>query len=444
MATVDEQQPIVELERDGHKITILGTAHVSQSSADKVEELLLSGDYDVVAIELCDSRYKSIMDPDALAKMDLFQVVRQGKATMVAANLALGAFQQRMADELNIKPGAEMRIAIDIAEKQGISLKLIDRDITTTLKRVYRNVPWWQRMNLIMGLLASVVSSQKVSEEEIEKLKSGDVLESVFAQFAEEAEAIYRPLVDERDQYMAAKIQLEVDATPFKNMLVVIGAGHLIGMTNYLTHTGAWKFSDTDALSSESAGDKNQTVDSEQQKNSKSKFNRDEEQLVMVTKQPETVIERLLLIPSKANWLKYIPWLIVALIFFGFALGFSRNTDLGWQLVIEWVVLNGGLAAIGAIFALAHPVTILTAFVAAPLTSLNPTIGAGMVTGAVEAYIRKPRVSDFSRLRKDTAQLKGWWKNRVTRVLLVFIFSTIGSAIGTYLAGYRIFAQLNN
>ena len=298
MTTVDEQEPIAELERDGHKITILGTAHVSQSSADKVEELLLSGNYDVVAIELCDSRYKSIMDPDSLAKMDLFQVVRQGKATMVAANLALGAFQQRMADELNIKPGAEMRVAIDVAEKQDIPLRLIDRDITTTLKRVYRNVPWWQRMNLIAGLLASVVSSQKVSEAEIEKLKSGDVLESIFSQFAEEAESIYRPLVDERDQFMAAKIQIEVEANPFKNMLVVIGAGHLTGMTNYLTHTGAWKLSTTAVFPSEAIHDKDEADDIDKQSTTRGHFSRGEEQLVMVTKEPNAVIERLLRIPT--------------------------------------------------------------------------------------------------------------------------------------------------
>jgi len=243
-------------------------------------------------------------------------------------------------------------------------------------------------MNLIAGLLASVVSSQKVSEEEIEKLKSGDVLESVFSQFAEEAEAIYRPLVDERDRYMAAKIQLEVEAAPFKNMLVVIGAGHMIGMTKYLTHTGAWQAT-LPIATEEAEPNAVEAKAVEQDSDTAGHFDRGEEQLTMATAAPAVLIERLMWIPSKANWLKFIPWVIVALVLVGFTMGFSRNSDLGWRLIAEWVVLNGGLASIGAILALAHPVTIITAFVAAPLTSLNPTIGGGMVTGAVKACYSK-------------------------------------------------------
>jgi pheromone shutdown protein TraB len=139
---------------------------------------------------------------------------------------------------------------------------------------------------------------------------------------------------------------------------------------------------------------------------------------------------------------KFIPWIIVALIITGFGIGFSRNTELGWNLVIDWIVINGGLAAFGAILAAAHPLTIIGAFLAAPLTSLNPTIGAGMVTAAIEVYIRRPTVADFSTLRRDTSNIKGWWRNRVSRTLLVFIFSTLGSGIGTYLAGALIYRQL--
>ena len=126
----------------------------------------------------------------------------------------------------------------------------------------------------------------------------------------------------------------------------------------------------------------------------------------------------------------------------GFGIGFSRSSELGWQLVLDWVLINGGLSALGAMIAMAHPLTTLTAFLAAPLTSLNPTVGAGMVTAAVEIYLRRPEVGDFSRLRKDTSSLKGWWRNRVSRTLLVFLFSTLGSAAGTYVAGFRIFERL--
>jgi pheromone shutdown-related protein TraB len=397
-----EKEPIVKIERNGVTVTLLGTAHISQASADKVTELVASAEYDCIAIELCPSRHKSIVDPNQLAKMDLFQVIREGKASMVAASLALGAFQQRMAEQLGVRPGAEMHAAIKGADDLKIPLVLIDREIGVTLKRVYRKVPWWQRLNLVAGLMASVVSRHEVSKEEIEKLKEGDILESAFTQFAEEAEEVYDPLVDERDQYMAARLIQAINSGKHKNILAVVGAGHLKGIQSY---SDKWQ---------------------------------QQEKLFDV----DQLISTLDAIPPASRWPKVIPWLVAGLILVGFAIGFSRNTDLGWELVLDWVLINGGLSALGALIAMGHPITVVGAFVAAPLTSLNPTIGAGMVTGAIETYVRRPTVEDFTRLRSDTTKVKGWWRNRVTRILLVFIFSTLGSAIGTYVAGFRIFEKL--
>jgi len=436
MESEKHQEPIVKLHVGESEVTLLGTAHISKASADKVKELLHSGDYDSVAIELCYSRHRSIVDPDALAKMDLFQVIREGKATMVAASLALGAFQQRMAEKLNIKPGAEMRTAIEVGDHLKMPVLLIDREIGTTLKRVYRRVGWWQRMNLIAGLMASVVSRHEVSAEEIERLKEGDILESTFAQFAEEAKELYTPLVDERDKFMAARIKQEARKGGHRKMLAVIGAGHMKGIAHYLQN---WDDSilaeNTEGrpASTEDNADKNSSKQIESQSDSSGE-----------SPDPVTVINNLNYIPPNSKWPKVIPWVIVLLIFAGFALGFSRSPELGWQLVSDWILINGGLSALGAIIALAHPITIIGAFIAAPLTSLNPTIGAGMVTAAIETGLRKPKVEDFSRLRKDTTHVKGWWSNGVTRVLLVFLFSTIGSAAGTYLAGFRIFERLTS
>lgn len=395
------EEPMAEVMVGDSRITLLGTAHISHSSAEKVRQLLETGTYDAVAIELCPSRHQSLIDPDALSRMDLFEVVRDGKAAMVAASLALGAFQQRAAEELGIQPGAEMRQAIASAQDKELPVLLIDREMGTTLKRIYRNVPWWRRMNLIAGLMASVVSSQKVSEDEIERLKEGDVLESTFAQFAEDEKDLFLPLIDERDRYMVARLQQEVAKQPHENILAVIGAGHLNGMLKHFQSDG--------------------------------------------NRVPDGVgetLEKLDALPPGSRWLKYIPWAIAALVIMGFALGFSRSPDLGWQLVLDWVLINGGLAALGALIAAAHPLTVIGAFLAAPLTSLNPAIGAGMVTAAIEVYLRRPKVGDFGNLRADTTSIKGWWKNRVTRTLLVFMFSTIGSAVGTYVAGFRIFERL--
>jgi len=390
-------EPLTTIRVSETQVTLLGTAHISQASADKVKALINSGDYDAVAIELCPSRHNAIVNPDTLAKMDLFQIVREGKAAMVAANLALSAYQQRMADQLGIEPGAEMRTAINSAADAKLPIVLIDREISVTLKRIYRNVGWWKRINLLAGLVTSVVSRREVSEEEIERLKEGDMLESAFTEFAEQSQELYIPLIDERDRYMSAQLQIEADKNSPKHILAIIGAGHMRGMQGYLQEAN--------------------------------------ENTAQTIRQLDTL-------PAASPWPKIIPWLIAALILIGFSIGFSRNTELGLQLMLDWVLINGGLAALGALIATAHPLTVIGAFIAAPITSLNPAIGAGMVTAAIEIYLRKPNVEDFSNLRQDTSKLRGWWKNKVARTLLVFLFSTIGSAIGTYVAGFRILERL--
>ena len=206
---------------------------------------------------------------------------------------------------------------------------------------------------------------------------------------------------------MVARLRQEIAKHPHENILAVVGAGHLGGMV---------KIFEKDSSPQDIAQEGNSS---------------------------DQVIERLDQVPPGSRWPKYIPWIIVGLVFLGFAIGFSRSPSLGWELVVDWVLINGGLAALGALIAAAHPITVIGAFLAAPLTSLNPTIGAGMVTAGIEVYLRRPKVGDFGRLRSDTTTLKGWWTNRVTRTLLVFLFSTIGSAVGTYLAGFRIYDRLS-
>ncbi len=391
------QEPHRVLKIGDTEIILLGTAHVSPASARAVEALIAQGAFDAVAIELCDSRQRAMLDPDAMGKLDLFSVIRSGQAPMVGASLALGAYQQRLADQYGIEPGAEMRAAIDGALDQGIPLVLIDREIGLTLRRAYRAVPWWRRMELVGGILASVLTREKIEESDIEKLKEGDMLESTFSEFAEQSGELYGPVIDERDRYMAARLRMLVDSGSARRVLAVVGAGHLRGIENYL-------------------GQADESAD--------------------------TTIRALEASPPKARWPKVVPWVIVAVILAGFVIGFSRNTELGYRMVMEWFLINGGLAAIGGLVALAHPLTVLTAAVAAPLTSLNPTIGIGFVAAAVELYLRKPNVGDFARLRTDVGRIQGWWRNRVSRVLLVFFLTTLGSAMGTYIGGARIFGHL--
>ncbi|MGD8911469.1 MAG: TraB/GumN family protein [Candidatus Thiodiazotropha sp.] len=392
-----DREPQREVILGDSKITLLGTAHVSRSSAEKVKQLLETGDYDAVAVELCPSRYNALINPDDLAKMDLLKVVKEKRVLMVMANLALGAYQQRLADQFNISPGEEQREAIRIARESHRDLLLIDREISTTIKRVAGNLSWWKRFTLFTGILASILSKEEVTEEEIEHLKEGDILETTFAEFAEDRQDLYNPLIDERDRYMAARLLQELADKGHEDLLVVVGAGHMNGIANYL-------------------------------------------QTPMPS--PDEQIKQLEQEPKPSRWPKTIPWLIVALILSGFIIGFQRSPSLGLELVIDWVLINGGLSALGALIAAAHPLTIATSFIAAPLTSLNPAIGAGVVTAAAELYLRKPTVADFASLRNDTTSFRGWWKNRVSRTLMIFLFSTLGSAIGTYVAGFRIFERL--
>jgi pheromone shutdown-related protein TraB len=394
----EQTEPLKTVKVNDCNITLLGTAHVSKASADKVQELIATGKYDAVAVELCPSRHKVIVNPDAMAKMDLFQVIKSGQASMVAASLALGAFQQRMAEQLGIEPGAEMRVAIKDAQAAKLPVLLIDREIGTTMKRIYHNVSWWKRFNLFAGLIASVISKEKFSAAEIEKLKEGDVLESSFSQFAEDERDLFRPLISERDEYMSARLIKACAENNYRNILAVVGAGHLNGMVRQL-----------DEQSSADIDEKIAQLDT---------------------------------LPAPSRWLRLIPWMIVVLILGGFVIGFMQSPEIGITMVVDWIVITGGLSALGTAIAFAHPLSILSAFLAAPLTTLHPAIGAGMVVAAVEAYLRKPKVSDFNQLRTDTTSLKGWWNNQVTRVLLIFIFSTLGAAIGTYVAGFRIFEQL--
>ena len=397
MPDTHSQEPIEEVTLDDSKLTLLGTAHVSKTSAEMVAQLIENGEFDAIAVELCPSRYNAIIAPDSLAKMNLMDVIRSGKASMVIANLAMGAYQQRIAEQFGIEPGAEQRMAIKLAQEHELPVLLIDREIGTTLKRTAGNLPWWKRWTLFTGLLLSLISKEEVEEEEIEKLKEGDILETTFAEFAHDRQDLYVPLIDERDTYMAAKLTQEATENGHKNILAIIGAGHLKGIKTKL----------------------GQGIDN-----------------------PDEKISTLETVPEPSTWPKILPWFIVALVFIGFGIGFYRSPELGWQLIWSWVLINGTLSAIGAALAAAHPLTVVTAFIAAPITSLNPTIGAGMVTAAAELWLRKPTVKDFERLRHETTHWTGWWKNRVSRTLLVFLFSTLGSAAGTYIAGFRIAGKL--
>ncbi|KRA20668.1 MULTISPECIES: TraB/GumN family protein [unclassified Lysobacter] len=388
-------QPHAIVERDGVRYTLLGTAHVSQASVDAVRDAIGSGAYDAVAVELDPQRLQALTDPDALARLDLIQVLRTGKTALFAANLALAAYQRRLAEQLGIEPGAELKRAVLEARQRDLPVHLIDREVGLTFKRASSKLGWWGRAKLGGGLLAALFVDEEVGEEEIEKLKQGDMLESSFGEFASESPQLYESVIAERDRYMAARLrESHGDA---REVLAVVGAGHLQGLAQHL---------------------------------------REE------TRAPATVREELESLPQKSS----IPWFTIILSAFvlgGFAWGFWRGgIDVGSDLLLQWVLATGVLGAIGCAVAGGHPLSILVAFVASPITPLHPALASGTLSALTEAWVRKPTYADFMALRDDVQTLRGWWRNRVARVLLNFFLTSLGTAIGVWTGGLRMLGKL--
>ncbi len=393
-----EGQPVETVERDGIRYTLLGTAHVSHASVDAVRAAIDTGRFDAVAVELCDSRYQALIAPERLQQLDLFRVLREGKAGMVAAQLLLASYQARLAEQLGIEPGAELRTAVNEAGARGLPVWLIDREIGVTVSRAYRSVGFWQRMGLASGLIASLLSNDHIGEDEIEKLKEGDMLDSAFREFAMQSQPLYTALIAERDAFMAARIRQQSATGELpRNVLVVIGAGHLQGLRQALA----------DQVGS-----------------------------------PVEQVAELQRPPPPLRWPKWLGYGLIVFVLGGFAWGFSQGREVGVDLLVFWILATGGLGALGCIVAGGHPASIAAAFVASPITPLHPALGAGMASAAVELWIRKPTVADFGRLRHDLNGWRGWWRNGVARILVNFFFTSLGAAIGVWLAGAKMIRAL--
>ncbi len=392
-------QPIAEIERDGVHYTLLGTAHVSQASVDAVRALAARQRFDAIAVELCEPRYQSMRNPDALAKLDLFRVIKEGKVGFVAANLALSAYQRRLAEQLGVEPGAEMRAAIEEGDRLQLPVWRVDRDVSITLKRTSAAVGFWQRLTMMSGLAASLLVNEEVDKDEIEKLKQGDLLESTFGEFAKNREPLYRALIAERDQYMAAALRQEAARAPqAQRILVVVGAGHLAGLAKHLAED---------------------------------------------MQEPGALRESLRQLPPPKNWGTWITLALAVVVVGGFIYGFSQGLDVGKDLLLQWVLITGTGGAIGCLLAGGHPLSILGAFAVSPVTPLHPALASGMVSALIEAWIRKPTVADFGHLHRDVTSTAGWFRNRVSRTLLNFFLTNLGTAIGFYTAGWLMFKTLS-
>ncbi|MFP4598851.1 MAG: TraB/GumN family protein [Persicimonas sp.] len=366
------------------ELVLIGTAHISQESVDTVIQVIEKEQPDAVAVELDSERFTSLQKETSWEELDLIEVIKNKKLTFLLARLALTAFQKRMGGYTGVKPGAEMSAAIDAAHEGGMAVELIDRNIRTTLLRAWRTTPWWKRAELAMMLMLGVFQKGEVSEEELSDLREMQNISVILDQLGEALPDVKSVLVDERDTFMAYKLQ-HIDA---KKVVAVVGAAHKPGILRQIRDDIA-----------------------------------DEE------------IERVSTIPPKPGFSKMLPWILPALVIGLFVWGFfNGETEQLQTAAWAWVLSNGILSALGAIVALGHPLTVITAFLAAPLTSLNPTIGAGMVTAFAQTIVASPKVKDFQTIGDDISEWSGWWSNKLGRVLLVFVFSSLGSSIGTFVA----------
>ena len=369
------------------EIILIGTAHVSKLSALEVKEVIETERPDTVCVELCQSRYQAITDANRWQNTEIIKIIREKKALLLLANLALSSYQKRLAKKFGIKPGQEMIQGIESAKEVGAELCLADRDIQVTMLRLWRGLSFWSKTKLFFQLLLSLFYDEDLSEETLEELKSKDMLTAALDELSKAFPALKKYLIDERDQYLAQKIK----SAPGEKIVAVLGAGHIPGIKEEI-------------------------------------FNEHDLAALSEVKPPSTF--------SKiAGW--SIPVLIVALI----VSTFSVDRATGLEQIITWVLWNGSLATVGAIAALAHPLSILTAFAVAPISSLSPMLAAGWFAGLTEDLVRKPSVSDFEALADDVQTVKGFWHNKITRILLVIVLVNLGSTAGTFIGGAEVISR---
>ncbi|MCX7023224.1 MAG: TraB/GumN family protein [Spirochaetes bacterium] len=368
-------------------VLVVGTAHISRESVEEVTSIIETEKPGRVCVEIDEARFRSMTGGSDWESLDVARIIKEGKGFFLLANLALASFQRRLGAGVDVKPGEDMIAAVRAAEGLGIPYSFCDRDVQITLRRAWTRCGVWSKAKLLASLVSGAVTNEKLSAEEIERLKQGSELDDMMRELSDYLPKVKEVLIDERDRYLAARIWESREPM----VVAVVGAGHVEGIAAWLA-----RFESGEATTDTS------TID---------------------FVPPPSVLSKV------AGWL--VPALIVGLI----GLGFARSgAEVSLALILRWVLLNGSLAAFGAALCLAHPLSILVAFLGAPIATLNPFVGVGLFSGLVEAVMRKPMVRDFERLNEDIGTVRGFYRNRVTHILLVFFLSSLGGAIGNFIA----------
>lgn len=389
----DYTEDVQIVNKDGREFIIVGTAHISRQSADLVREVIEKEKPDVVCVELDEKRMKALSEKNRWENLDLKSIIRQKQLSTLIVNLVLSSYQKKLGEKLGVTPGTELLEAVQTAKENNIPVELCDREVRVTLRRAWHSMGFWQKLKFLFGGVGGLFEKQELTEEKLAELRSKDVLSEMMDELGKAMPVLKKVIIDERDQYIAQKMK---DAKGNK-IVSVVGAGHVKGIINVL--------------------ESNEKID----------------------------LKEIEIIPTPSPVAKIIGWgipvvIIGSILFIGYSKGISEAGDNA----LFWILANGIPSALGALIALAHPVTILTAFFAAPVTSLTPLIGAGYVAAFVQAYFQPPLVKDFQHVAENARKFSMWWKNRLLKVLLVFIMASLGSVLGTYVGLVEIVRNVFN
>ncbi len=371
------------------KITLVGTVHVSLSSIEEVKDTINELQPDCIAIELDEERYQSMMNAKKWEETDIVRIIKEKKVMFLLSQMILSSYQRRIGNQFEVKPGDEMKVAIDLAHQQNIHIEKVERSIQITLSRIWNNLGFIEKLKLLTELLSSMFESD-IKEEDIEQLKQQDLLQSALKEVEQKFPQITNTLIDERDRILAQKIR----SAKGENIVAVVGAAHVPGILKYI--------------------------------------------------ETSQNITKLLQKPSPKKSSKLTQWIVPLFIVGLIAITILQSPDVAFNTILRFLIINGSLAAIGTTLALGHPFSIVTAFFMAPIGILSPFLATGWFAGLVEAWVRKPKVEDFMNLADDVLHIKGYWKNRVARILLVVVFANLFTSFGTIFYSFDLIKNLFN
>ena len=376
---------------DGRELFLVGTAHVSQESVHLVQQVIANEKPDCVCVELDDKRYQALSGRKRWESLDLKEIIKKKQLSTLLVNLILASYQKKLGMQLGVMPGSELLQATREAEKYSIPVSLCDRDVRVTLRRAWHETSLFKKGYLLATLLVSLFDKTEITEEKLEQLKKKDVLSELMSELGEAMPVLKKVLIDERDIYLAEKIKMSAG----KKLVAVVGAGHVEGITRRIREDNS------------------------------------------------EVIPEISKFPPVSSGLKALGWAIPLLIIGALiSIGILKGSSAAGANLLYWILANGIPSAIGALLAWAHPLTIASAFAAAPVTSLTPVIGAGYVTAFVQVLVRPPVVREFETVAEDMSTVAGWWRNKLLRVFLAFLLPGFGSLIGTWIGGVEIISNL--